>query len=34
MVSDGSIPSNIDQGYILRRLARRAIRQAYTLGFR
>ena len=34
MVSDWVIPSNIDQWYILRRLARRAIRQAYMLGYK
>lgn len=34
MISDGAEPSNVDQGYILRRLARRAIRQAYKLGFK
>jgi alanyl-tRNA synthetase len=34
MISDWAFPSNIDQGYILRRLARRAIRQAYILGFK
>lgn len=34
MMSDWVIPSNVDQGYILRRLMRRAIRQAYKLGFK
>ncbi len=32
MMSDGVMPSNVDQGYILRRLMRRAIRQGYILG--
>jgi len=32
LVSDGITPSNVDQGYILRRLLRRAIRQGNTLG--
>lgn len=33
MMSDGISPSNVDQGYILRRLMRRAIRQAYKMGY-
>ena len=33
MMSDGVLPSNVDQGYILRRLMRRAIRKAHALGY-
>lgn len=33
MISDGVGYSNVDQGYILRRLTRIAIRQAHALGF-
>ncbi len=34
LISDWVMPSNVEQGYILRRLMRRAIRQAYSLGFK
>lgn len=33
MMSDGITPSNVDQGYILRRLLRRAVREAHKQGF-
>ncbi|MDQ7009337.1 MAG: alanine--tRNA ligase [Candidatus Gracilibacteria bacterium] len=34
MISDGVVPSNVDQGYVLRRLMRISIRQAHKLGFK
>ncbi len=34
MISDGVAPSNVDQGYVLRKLMRIAIRQAHKLGFK
>jgi len=33
MISDGVIPKNVDQWYILRRLIRRAIREFYKMGY-
>lgn len=33
MLSDGVTPKNVDQGYILRRLIRRAIREFYKMGY-
>jgi alanyl-tRNA synthetase len=33
LLSDGVLPSNTDQGYILRRLIRRAIRSGYALSY-
>lgn len=33
LISDGVIPKNVDQGYVLRRLLRRAIREFYKMGY-
>ena len=33
MIADGVLPKNVDQGYILRRLIRRGVREAYKMGY-
>lgn len=33
MIADGVVPKNVEQGYILRRLMRRSIREFYKMGY-
>ena len=33
IIADGVVPNNVDQGYILRRLLRRSIREAYKMNY-